>query len=166
MSWRTVCLPWGVWCSRRVFAILRPAAWSAWASTRAVSLLAFMDSAMVRLETSSSISRIPPFHEKSTSGQSVQKSGGFGELPNKHFCGPCALQKFRSVATPELLAKTRNPQHGAKNGGYAFFYVSSVSFDAFIAWIVASTIFNSLSSKAFNMASIRFLHSLPLFWDG
>ena len=24
----------------------------------------------------------------------------------------------------------------------------------------------SLSSKAFNMASIRFLHSLPLFWDG
>ena len=25
---------------------------------------------------------------------------------------------------------------------------------------------NSLSSKAFNMASIRFLHSLPLFWDG
>ena len=53
-----------------------------------------------------------------------------------------------------------------KNGGYAFFYVSSISFDAFIAWIVASTIFNSLSSKAFNMASIRFLHSLPLFWDG
>ena len=52
------------------------------------------------------------------------------------------------------------------HGGYAFFYVSSVSFDAFIAWIVASTIFNSLSSKAFNMASIRFLHSLPLFWDG
>ena len=25
---------------------------------------------------------------------------------------------------------------------------------------------DSLSSKAFNMASIRFLHSLPLFWDG
>ena len=74
--------------------------------------------------------------------------------------------KIASVATLALLAKMRNPQHGAKNGGYAFFYVSSVSFDAFIAWIVASTIFNSLSSKAFNMASIRFLHSLPLFWDG
>ena len=29
---------------------------------------------------------------------------GFGASPNKHFCGPCALQKFRSVATPELLA--------------------------------------------------------------
>lgn len=96
----------------------------------------------------------------------LSRSTAGWELPNKHFCGPCALQKFRSVATPELLAKTRNPQHGAKNGGYAFFYVSSVSFDAFIAWIVASTIFNSLSSKAFNMASIRFLHSLPLFWDG
>ena len=101
-----------------------------------------------------------------TLGQFVPKYSGFGELSNKHFCGPCALQKFRSVDTPELLAKTRNPQHGAKNGGYAFFYVSSISFDAFIAWIVASTIFNSLSSKAFNMASIRFLHSLPLFWDG
>ena len=86
--------------------------------------------------------------------------------PQQAFLRACGQQKFRSVATPELLAKTRNPQHGAKNGGYAFFYVSSVSFDAFIAWIVASTIFNSLSSKAFNMASIRFLHSLPLFWDG
>ena len=105
-------------------------------------------------------------HSAGTLGQFVPKSSGFGELPNKHFCGPCGQQKFRSVATPELLAQTRNPQHGAKNGGYAFFYVSSVSFDAFIAWIVASTIFNSLSSKAFNMASIRFLHSLPLFWDG
>ena len=105
-------------------------------------------------------------HSAGTLGQFVPKYSGFGELSNKHFCGPCALQKFRSVDTPELLAKTRNPQHGAKNGGYAFFYVSSVSFDAFIAWIVASTIFNSLSSKAFNMASIRFLHSLPLFWDG
>ena len=37
-----------------------------------------------------------------TSGQFVPKYSGFGELPNKHFCGPCALQKFRSVATPEL----------------------------------------------------------------
>ena len=49
-----------------------------------------------------------------TWGQFVPKYSGFGELPNKHFCGPCALQKFRSVATPELLAKTHNPQHGAK----------------------------------------------------
>ena len=39
-----------------------------------------------------------------TLGQFVPKYSGFGELPNKHFCGPCALQKFRSVATPELLA--------------------------------------------------------------
>lgn len=99
-----------------------------------------------------------------TLGQFVPKYSGFGELPTSIFAG--LRPAFRSVATPELLAKTRNPQHGAKNGGYAFFYVSSVSFDAFIAWIVASTIFNSLSSKAFNMASIRFLHSLPLFWDG
>ena len=53
-------------------------------------------------------------HSAGTLGQFVPKYSGFGELPNKHFCGPCALQKFRSVATPELLAKTRNPQHGAK----------------------------------------------------
>ena len=49
-----------------------------------------------------------------------------------------------------------------KNEGHA----SSVSLAAFIAWIVASTIFSSFSSRAFSMASIRFLHSLPLFWDG
>ena len=67
---------------------------------------------------------------------------------------------------PNCLPKRATRNMAQKNGGYAFFYVSSVSFDAFIAWIVASTIFNSLSSKAFNMASIRFLHSLPLFWDG
>ena len=52
---------------------VRPTARHAWASTRPVSLVALMETAMVRLETSSSISRIPPFREKSTSGQSVQK---------------------------------------------------------------------------------------------
>ena len=36
----------------------------------------------------------------------------------------------------------------------------------FIAWIMASTIFSSFSSRALRMASIRFLHSLPLFLDG
>ena len=46
---------------------------SAWASTRPVSFVALIETAIVRLETSSSISRIPPFHEKSTSGQNVQK---------------------------------------------------------------------------------------------
>ena len=95
-----------------------------------------------------------------------RSTAGLGSSPTSIFAGPAPCKNFGVWSTPELLAKTRNPQHGAKNGGYAFFYVSSVSFDAFIAWIVASTIFNSLSSKAFNMASIRFLHSLPLFWDG
>ena len=73
MSWRTVCFPWGVWRARYVFLIFRPTARHAWASTRPVSFVALIETAMVRLETSSSISRIPPFHEKSTSGQSVQK---------------------------------------------------------------------------------------------
>ncbi len=45
-------------------------------------------------------------------------------------------------------------------------YASSVSLAAFIAWMVASTIFNSLSFREPSMASMRFLHSLPLFLDG
>ena len=101
-----------------------------------------------------------------TLGQFVPKFSGFGELPNKHFCGPAARKNFGVWPHPNCLPKRETRDMVQKNGGYAFFYVSSVSFDAFIAWIVASTIFNSLSSKAFNMASIRFLHSLPLFWDG
>lgn len=84
---------------------------------------------------------------------------GFGASPNKPPL--CHLWPQR-----HCLPKRATRNMAQNNGGYAFFYVSSVSFDAFIAWIVASTIFNSLSSKAFNMASIRFLHSLPLFWDG
>ncbi len=56
-----------------VFLIFRPTARHASASTRPVSFVALIETAMVRLETSSSISRIPPFHEKSTSGQNVQK---------------------------------------------------------------------------------------------
>ena len=42
-----------------------------------------------------------------TSGQSVQKFGGFGELPTSIFTGLRPV--IRSVATPELLAKTRTP---------------------------------------------------------
>ena len=37
-------------------------------------------------------------------GTFCPKEPGLGRLPNKHFCGPTAQQKFRSVATPELLA--------------------------------------------------------------
>ena len=39
-----------------------------------------------------------------TSGQSVQKFSGFGELPNKHFCGALGPAKISSVGTLELLA--------------------------------------------------------------
>ncbi len=38
------------------------------------------------------------------SGQFVPKSSGFGELPQQAFLRACGQQKFRSVATPELLA--------------------------------------------------------------
>ena len=44
-----------------------------------------------------------------TSGQSVQKSGGFGELPNQHFCKGLGLAKIASVDTLALLAETCGP---------------------------------------------------------
>ena len=91
---------------------------------------------------------------------------GLGSSPTSIFAGPVPCKNFGVWPHPNCLPKRATRNMAQKNGGYAFFYVSSVSFDAFIACIVASTIFNSLSSKAFNMASIRFLHSLPLFWDG
>ena len=40
-----------------------------------------------------------------TSGQSVQKSGGFGELPNKHFHGPAACENFGVWPHPNCLPK-------------------------------------------------------------
>ena len=49
-----------------------------------------------------------------TSGQSVQKSGGFGELPNKHFCGAPGHAKIAGVGTPALLAVSCRPGNGCK----------------------------------------------------
>ena len=95
-----------------------------------------------------------------------RSTAGLGSSPTSIFAGPAPCKNFGVWPHPNCLPKRATRNMAQKNGGYAFFYVSSVSFDAFIAWIVASTIFNSLSSKAFNMASIRFLHSLPLFWTG
>ena len=105
-------------------------------------------------------------HRAGTLGQFVPKSSGFGELPNKHFCGPCACKNFGVWPHPNCLPKPRNPQHGAKKRRPRFSYASSVSLACFIAWMVASTIFNSFSSREPSMASIRFLHSLPPFLDG
>lgn len=92
-----------------------------------------------------------------------QRSEG---CPNKHFHGPTACENFGVWSHPNCLPFCANPENGAKNGGTRFSYASSVSLAAFIAWIVASTIFNSFSSRALSRASIRFLHSLPLFLDG
>ena len=84
---------------------------------------------------------------------------GFGASPNKQRPGLCGHGGIacRFVQAPKMVRK---------NGGTRFSYASSVSLAAFIAWIVASTIFSSFSSRALSMASIRFLHSLPLFLDG
>src|SRR5699024_8881533 len=45
-----------------------------------------------------------------TSGHFVQKFSGFGELPNKHFCGALGPAKISSVPTLELLAVLCNPR--------------------------------------------------------
>ena len=90
---------------------------------------------------------------------------GLGRHPTSVFAALSGC-KIASVVTLALLAVSALPQNSAKNGGACFSYASSVSLAAFIAWIVASTIFSSFSSRALSMASIRFLLSLPLFLDG
>ena len=85
---------------------------------------------------------------------------GGEKLSNKHFCGPAAQQKFRSVATPELLAETRNPGSGAKNGGRAFPYAPSVSLAFLIPSAAPSIMINSFSSIPISIRSICFRRSL------
>ena len=57
-----------------------------------------------------------------TSGHFVQKFSGFGELPNKHFCGALGPAKISSVPTLELLAETRNPGSSAKKQRRVFLF--------------------------------------------
>ena len=103
-------------------------------------------------------------------GPSWPEAPGLGRLPNKQiftdwpqgracengFCG------HRSIAC-HLAAPRKSPLKTRKRRTS---YLPSVSLAALIAWMVASTIFNSFSSSEFSIASIRFLHSLPLFLDG
>ena len=42
---------------------------------------------------------------------------GLGRPPNKHFRGALGGAKMASVSTLALLAVTRSPETGAKNGG-------------------------------------------------
>ena len=84
---------------------------------------------------------------------------GFGASPNKPPL--CHLWPQR-----HCLPLSDSPPKRHEKTEATLSYASSVSFAAFIAWIVASTIFSSFSSRAFSMASIHFLHSLPLFLDG
>lgn len=49
-----------------------------------------------------------------TSGQSVQKFSGFGELPNKHFHGPAACENFGVWPHPNCLPFCATPENGAK----------------------------------------------------
>ena len=67
-----------------------------------------------------------------------------------------------SVSTLALLAGFALPRKWVqKTEARVFLYASSVAWVCFIACMVASTIFNSFSSRELSMASIRFLHSVP-----
>ncbi len=92
---------------------------------------------------------------------------GFGEAPQQAFSrGPRRRENGKCVHTC-IACQTALPRKWAqKTEARAFPYASSISWACFIACIVASTTFNSFSSRALSMASIRFLHSLPLFLDG
>ena len=91
---------------------------------------------------------------------------GLGSSPTSIFTGLRPV-KISECGHTRIACQNALPRNMArKNGGACFSYASSVSLAAFIAWIVASTIFSSFSSREPSMASIRFLHSLPLFLDG
>ena len=91
----------------------------------------------------------------------MQIKGVWG-TPQQAFCNA----KMVFVYTKTLLAETCNPPTRREKTEVCVRYTFSVSLAALIAWMVASTIFNSFSSSEFSMTSIRFLHSLPLFFDG
>ena len=44
----------------------------------------------------------------------LSQRAGFGEAPQQAFLRACGPAKISGVATPELLAETRNPGSGAK----------------------------------------------------
>ena len=91
----------------------------------------------------------------------MQYTKGLG-LSQQAFCNA----KMAFVYTNALLAETCNPPTRREKTEVCVRYTFSVSLAALIAWMVASTIFNFFSSSEFSMTSIRFLHSLPLFFDG
>ena len=98
--------------------------------------------------------------------QIVSRSpAGLGSSPTSIFAGPPATQNSRCGHTCPACRFVQARKWVQKTEARAL-YASSVSLAAFIAWMVASTIFNSFSSREPSMASIRFLHSLPLFLDG
>ena len=48
-------------------------------------------------------------------GTFCPKEPGLGRLPNKHFCGPAAQQKFRVWPHPNCLPFVRSPKNKAKH---------------------------------------------------
>ena len=102
-----------------------------------------------------------------TSGQSVQKFSGFGELPNKHFHGPAACENFGVWPHSNCLPKRATPEVARKNGGTRFFYASSVSRAFCSPSAVYFITVSSFSSIELSMTSICFRQVLsPLSLSG
>jgi len=93
-------------------------------------------------------------------GTFCPKEPGLGRLPNKHFCGPATQQKFRSVATPELLAISCASATWRKKTKVTLSYASSVSLAFLMPSAVASITTGSFSLIEFRSTSMCFLQEL------
>ena len=103
-------------------------------------------------------------HSAGTLGQFVPKFSGFGELPNKHFCGPAASKNFGVWPHPNCLPFSGTPEKYPKNKkNEGPFYLTSVSLAFCSPSAVASMTVNSFSSIVLSSLSICWRQSLSLF---
>ncbi len=103
-------------------------------------------------------------HSAGTLGQFVPKFSGFGELPNKHFCGPAASKNFGVWPHPNCLPFSGTPEKPPKNEkNEGPFYLTSVSLAFCSPSAVASMTVNSFSSIVLSSLSICWRQSLSPF---
>ena len=82
--------------------------------------------------------------------------------PQQAFLRACGQQKFRSVATPELLAVSCAPATWRKKTEVTLSYASSVSLAFLMPSAVASITTSSFSFMEFRRTSMCFLQELDL----
>ena len=92
-----------------------------------------------------------------------RSTAGLGSSPTSIFAGPAPCKNFGVWPHPNCLPKRATRNMAQKNGGYAFFYVSSVSLAFCSPSAVASMTVNSFSSIELSSLSICWRQSLSLF---